>query len=283
MILTVLSSLWQKVAPVLPPGLVTCLAAAFVADGKFTSIWRDEFIGTLLMIGLTFSPGKWIGKDSILVAWAAHAAGVVAADKIGGGQQVNPSVSVSMFALGKISYTEMFVRIMGSMAGGLVAFPVFKLFADSFGLEPLGGPEFDPKDDEEGIAAGLSEFLAMVLLMIIIYAVNWELHFGKAHYWIKQTLTALGIRYLIETFPRAGPAINPMLATTWYIFAHGEYPTHLGHYFTYWVASAAGAIFASVLYVIYAGGTCFGHTIPLGPIKGGEAKKAPEPSKKKKS
>ena len=51
----------------------------------------------------------------------------------------------------------------------------------------------------------------MVLLMILIYTLNWELNFGKYHYWIKQTLTAIGIRYLIETFPTAGPAINPML------------------------------------------------------------------------
>lgn len=63
----------------------------------------------------------------------------------------------------------------------------------------------------QGIAAGFSEFVAMVLLMILIYTVNWELNFGKYHYWIKQTLTAIGIRYLIETFPTAGPAINPML------------------------------------------------------------------------
>ena len=82
------------------------------------------------MIGLTFSPGKWIGADSLAVAWAAHAAGVVAADKLGGGQHVNPAVTVSMFALGKCTYTEAFVRIMGAMAGGLVAFPLFKVVAE---------------------------------------------------------------------------------------------------------------------------------------------------------
>lgn len=124
----------------MPPGLATCLAGAFVEDSKYVSTWRAEFIGTLLMIGLTFSPGKWIGQDSLAVAWIAHACGVVAADKIGGGQHVNPAVTVSMFALGKCSYTEAFVRIMGSMAGGLVAFPLFKVVADQFGLTPLGGP-----------------------------------------------------------------------------------------------------------------------------------------------
>lgn len=276
--LSFLSSIYQQLAPQVPPGLAVCIASAFVGDGKYLPTFKDEFVGTLLMIGLTFPPGKWVGASSLAIAWVAHACGVVAADKLGGGQHVNPAVTVSMFALGKCTYTEGFTRIMGAMAGGLVAFPLFKVFADSFGLTPLGGPEFNPKDDEEGLAAGLSEFLAMVLLMFLIYVVNWELNFGKYHYWIKQTLTAVGIRYLIETFPRAGPSINPMLATTWYIYANGDYPNHLGFYFTYWIASIAGAVVASYLYVIYAGGTVFGMMLPLGPIKGAESVE----SKKKK-
>lgn len=277
-LITLLSSVYQQLAPLIPPGLAICIASAFIVDGKYLPAWRAEFIGTILMIGLTFSPGKWIGADSLAVAWAAHAAGVVAADKLGGGQHVNPAVTVSMFALGKCTYTEAFVRIMGAMAGGLVAFPLFKVVAEAMNLTPLGGPEFNPKDDEEGIAAGFSEFVAMVLLMILIYTVNWELNFGKYHYWIKQTLTAIGIRYLIETFPTAGPAINPMLGTTWYIFAYGDFPDHLGHYFVYWVSSFLGAIFASCVYVIYAGGSVFGKKLPIGPIK--EAKTE---SKKKKN
>ena len=267
--LSLLSSLYQYLNPLIPPGLVICLASAFVGDNhKHLSTFKDEFLGTLLMIGLTFSPGKWIGSSSKMMAWTAHAVGVVAADKLGGGQQVNPGVTLSMFALGKVSYTEGYIRIMGSMAGGLVAFPFYKLVATTFKLTQLGGPEFNPMNDQDGLQAGLSEFLAMILLCFLIYVVNWELNFGKYHYWIKQTLTALGIRYLIETFPRAGPAINPMLATTWYIFAYGEYPSQSGFYFTYWVSNFAGAIVASYVYAIYAGGTVFGMTLPLGPIKG---------------
>ena len=279
-LLSAISSLYQQVAPLFPPGLATTIAAAFVGDGKYFSVWKAEFIGTLLMIGLTFSPGKWIGQDSLAVAWAAHAVGVIAADKIGGGQQVNPAVTVSMYALGKCNYTEAFVRIMGSMAGGLVAFPMYKVFAETLGLTQLGGPEFDPTDDDEGVNAAFSEFVAVVLLMILIYTVNWELNFGKFHYWIKQSLTALGIRYLIQTFPRAGPAINPMLGTTWYIFAKGSYPDHLGHYFTYWISPFIAAIFASCLYVTYAGGTVFGHTLPIGPIKGEQKAEASDKKKK---
>ena len=72
-----------------------------------------------------------------------------------------------------------------------------------------------------------------------------------------------------------------MLATTWYIFAHGDCPDHLGHYFTYWVAPFAAAIFASFLYVVYAGGTLFGKSLPLGPIKGQAKAVAPDAKKKK--
>jgi glycerol uptake facilitator-like aquaporin len=271
-LLSLLSSIYQYLNPLIPPGLIICLASAFVGDNhKHLSTFKDEFIGTLLMIGLTFSPGKWIGSSSKMMAWTAHAVGVVAADKLGGGQHVNPGVTLSMFALGKCSYTEGYTRIMGSMAGGLVAFPLYKLVATTFHLTPLGGPEFIPTNDQDGLVAGLSEFLAMILLCFLIYVVNWELNFGRYHYWIKQTLTALGIRYLIETFPRAGPAINPMLATTWYIFAYGDYPSSSGFYFTYWVSSFAGAIVASYVYAIYAGGTVFGMTLPLGPIKGSAA------------
>lgn len=264
---SLLSKLTQSISPYFPPGLATCLASAFVADGKYSLDFLHEFIGTLLMVGLTFSPGKWIGADSLAIAWTAHAVGVVAADRIGGGPHVNPAVSVSMWALGKCDYTEAYVRITGAMAGGLVAFPLFSMFTDYSGWTPLGGPEFDASGDEEGIASGFAEFAAMVLLCLTIYAVNWEINFGKFHYWIKQTITAVVVRYLIETFPKAGPAINPMLGTTWYIFKTGSYPDQLGHYFTYWVASTAGAVFASFLYVVYAGGTLFGMKLPIGPVK----------------
>lgn len=286
MFTTILHYLHRQITPLFPPGLATCLAASYLSDGKFLKPFWNEFAGTLVMIGLTFSPGKWIGVDSLYLAWAAHAAGVVLADYLCGGPHVNPAVSVSMWALGKCSYTEAYVRSAGAMAGGLVAFPLFQKFANRLEWVELGGPEFDPAEDEDGSASGFSEFLAMILLMILIYTVNWELDFGKYHYWIKQTLTAVGIRYLIETFPRAGPAMNPMLGTTWYIFRYGGYPDQLGHYFTYWVSTCAGAVVASFLYVVYAGGTLFGSKLPIGPVKeelkANEAEKPKEKESKKK-
>lgn len=54
----------------------------------------------------------------------------------------------------------------------------------------------------------------------------------------------------------------------WYIFKTGNYPDHFGHYFAYWIAPFAAAIFASFLYVVYAGGLLFGKRLPIGPVKG---------------
>ena len=107
--------------------------------------------------------------------------------------------------------------------------------------------------------------------MFVIYILNWELHFGPYHYIIKQTLTAVAIRLLIEHFPTAGPAMNPMLATAWAVFGVGtkyEYPSAFEHYFVYWIAPCTAAICASITYAIYNGDKIFGATLPFGPLKG---------------
>ena len=184
------------------------------------------------MVIFTFSAGKWVGKDSEQIAWLAHAVGVVAADYIGGGYHVNPAVSLAMWALGKCTYTEAYVRVAGQMGGGLVAFPLFHALSDHLKLEPFGGPEFDHSDYDHAMEAFLSEFGATLLLLWVVYILNWELHFGQYHYVIKQTLTAVAIRALIVYFPVAGPAMNPMLATAWSVWSHGkgyEFPDSFLH------------------------------------------------------
>jgi glycerol uptake facilitator-like aquaporin len=242
---------------------------AFIDNWQYFGAWSNEFIGTLLMVFLTFSPGKWVGENSIAVAWTMHALGVIAADKIGGGPHVNPTVSVTMWALGKCSYTECMVRIAGAMAGGLVAFPLASRVSNTFGLTPLGGPEYTSKSDGIFAPGVYNEFFASFLLLLVIFAVNWELNFGKYHYWIKQTLTAIAIRYLIQVFYVSGPAMNPMLGSTWALFSSGkhEFPSDEVHFFVYWLASGLGGLTAAACYVVYAGGTVFGQKIPLGPMK----------------
>lgn len=197
-----------------PPGLILSLLTAYVGQGRYVEAFRHEFVGTLLMIMFTFPAGKWVGKNSTYAAWAAHALGVVSADYVGGGPQVNPAVTVGMWSLGKVTYTEGFVRIAAQLGGGLIAFPVFHAISEAFDLEPFGGPEFNIDDKNEAMEASLSEFFATALLMWVIFLLNWEFHFGTYHYIIKQSLTAAAIRALIEIFPTAGPAMNPVSHTT---------------------------------------------------------------------
>jgi glycerol uptake facilitator-like aquaporin len=263
-----ISSFTNDATSYIPPGLALFFATAYVANAQYLKEFQQEFIGTLLMICMTFSPGKWVGAASRSVAWTCHAVGVVGADFLAGGPHVNPAVTFSMWCLGKCGYTESYVRVAGQMAGGLVAFPIFHALSEALKWETFGGPEL--QGDE--VEAAMSEFAATFLLLIAIYLLNWEFHFGTNHYWIKQILTAVVIRGLIEAFPTAGPAMNPMLATCWYVFGVGnkyEYPSDTAHYFVYWIAPGIAALLASVVWVMYAGGTIFGITLPIGPLKRG--------------
>jgi hypothetical protein len=51
--------------------------------------------------------------------------------------------------------------------------------------------------------------------------------------------------------------------------------------FVYWIAPWMAAILASVIYVIYAGGTVFGAKLPIGPFKSQTAPAATTTKKKK--
>jgi glycerol uptake facilitator-like aquaporin len=206
-----LSAFMTNLVGLVPPGLGLSLATAFIQGGEYLSSFRHEFVGSLLMIAFTFSAGKWIGSESMRMAWTSHFLGVIAADYLGGGPHVNPAVTMSMWCLGKCSYTEAYVRVAGQIGGGLVAFPLYHAISDAMKWVPFGGPEFNaPADTEHAVEAFLSETGATFLLMFVIYILNWELHFGAHHYIIKQSLTAIAIRTLIEVFPTAGPSMNPV-------------------------------------------------------------------------
>jgi len=154
-------------------------------------------------------------------------------------------------------------------------------------MPALGGPEFDPAGAVPASTAALHEFLAMFLLCTLVYAVNWVFSV-KDKYFVKQSLTAFGVRAIIETLGAAGPAINPGLATTWAFYkaslptivgtgkkateVAGQYafPANAEFYYVYWLASTAGALASALAYAAYSGGTFFGYRIGAAP----KAKKA---------
>ena len=92
------SAFMHDIVAFIPPGLVPTFATAFLEGGKYMAPFRQEFIGTLLMVCCTFSAGKWIGKESLRMAWSSHAMGVILADFLGGGPHVNPAVTVCEFS-----------------------------------------------------------------------------------------------------------------------------------------------------------------------------------------
>ena len=81
-VVELLSKTFSDVVDFFPAGILLSLAAGCVADQKYFKAWKDELIGSMLMICFTFSAGKWIGKESWEVAWAWHVVGVILADKV---------------------------------------------------------------------------------------------------------------------------------------------------------------------------------------------------------
>jgi hypothetical protein len=81
----------------LPPLLLPILATGFICDRKYLKAFFQELVGSIIMICCTFSAGKWIGSESIRVAWTSHFFGVIAADYVGQGPMVNPAMSVAFW------------------------------------------------------------------------------------------------------------------------------------------------------------------------------------------
>lgn len=80
-----------------PPGIVPIVASAFIADRAYVKPFLKELVGSIIMICFTFSAGKWIGSESVRVAWTSHFFGVVAADYVGQGPMVNPAMTVAFW------------------------------------------------------------------------------------------------------------------------------------------------------------------------------------------
>ena len=260
---------------VLPPpsydGLAWLLVLSCVVYGltgsksSLAAAYNKEFFGTILIVVLTFSPGRWFGVDAepvlgVPADWIFMAAGIVMTDWAGGGPHVNPGVSLAFWLLGKIEAAEMAINMIAQTAGATAAVVVCQVFAKAAGWQLLAGPEIDTSIAGEALTtACAAEFASMGLLCLAVFALNFEpserIKEHKYYYIIKQTLTAVVVRLLIIYFPASGPAFNPALATGWQVYkAGGELPTFAAFWQVYWLSAFAGALTTTVAYAVYSPG-----------------------------
>lgn len=87
----------HDVVDFIPPFFLPIMATAFICDRQYFKCFAQELIGSIIMICFTFSAGKWIGSESLRVAWTSHFFGVIAADFVGNGPMVNPAMSVAFW------------------------------------------------------------------------------------------------------------------------------------------------------------------------------------------
>lgn len=204
------------------------------------------------MVFCCFTPGPFLGHLGGWEEWTAHFGGILLADYTCGGPHVNPAVSFAFFVWRKLSLAQVAVLWAAQMAGGVLAFPLLQACSSPYGVQ-IGGPS---------VASGVSleqamwgEFLGTFLLLaaVFVFCTTWL----GAHWPIKQSLVAISIRGIcILNGGATGPALNPMLGTTWALFknhGHESFPL-IGdkagneHYLVYWLASIAGGCAASLLW-----------------------------------
>jgi aquaporin Z len=82
-----------------------------------------EFLGTMFLVFVIFATGNW------LAIGAALAVAVMLGGAISGGAY-NPAVTISLYAAGKLSQSDIMPYIIVQILGGLAAFYAYKRFVN---------------------------------------------------------------------------------------------------------------------------------------------------------
>ena len=155
------------------------------------------------------------------------------------------------------------------MAGGALAFPLLQGLCRPYGWT-LGGPGFAGLDPREAAANEVFATFGL-LLAVFLLCTTW---FG-AYYIPRMPMLAAVIRLLCVCFPATGPAMNPMVGTSWALHANsGTYPSDPDHYIVYWVGPCAGAAAAALLWSMLQGGGVFGPAATAGTPPAGSLQEA---------
>jgi aquaporin Z len=80
-----------------------------------------EFLGTMFLMYVILVTGNWVAIG------AALGVAVLLGGKISGGS-FNPAVTISLYAAGKLSQTDIFPYIIAEVLGALAAYELYKKF-----------------------------------------------------------------------------------------------------------------------------------------------------------
>ena len=240
--------------------LVACVAVVAFARFERAAVrkWLHECAGSFLVILLCCSPTAVFGNAlGGWADWAAHCAGVVLVDLVGCGPHANPAFTTAALVWGQTAldtksarhkpqtsalFLGWAVSLAGQLAGGLLGWAVLSALLDAWGeAGPLGGPALGGNTDytDALLSEGHGTFLLVWAICCLVFTRVNDV------YLLRQSLIGVAIRLIILLHPTTGPALNPMIATSYALFRHGTHAVDVAHLGVYWLAACAGAAAAA--------------------------------------
>ena len=229
------------------------IMASEMGDAKvLVDSWSKEFVGTAVMIICTCSPGPAVGHLGYRAEWTLHWAMMALADYSCGGPQVNPAVTVALYAAGGFGFTPTLVltNVCAQVAGGILG---WLFLYETSGLFPsaVGGPLPDSRLPSGYLLS--AEALACFILLAGVFAFATTKPFQSPDpkiYSAKMTLINATVRSIIVFIGVTGPAINPALATSFaFVFdSDALLPSETNHYLAYWLGGLLGALMMATVW-----------------------------------
>ncbi|MCW4047164.1 MAG: aquaporin Z [Candidatus Bathyarchaeota archaeon] len=219
-----------------------------VKESSIAKKTAAEFIGTLVLVlmgcGSAVLAGTYIGNVGISFAFGLALLAMVYA--IGGvsGCHINPAVSVSMLAAGKISAKHTAVYIVAQCVGAIVGAALLYLIA-------IGNPAYDLALNGLGqnqyitfsmTSAFIAEVvLTFIFLLVILGSTSERVPKGFAGISIGLSLVLIHL----VCIPIDGTSVNPARSLGPALFVGG---TALNQLWLFWVAPIIGGLLAAAVW-----------------------------------
>lgn len=204
-------------------------------------------IFAVILEGKNSSVPSFIAHSSVRRALMGMAMGLTAIGIIyspmgkRSGAHMNPSVTFTFFALGKIRAWDAFFYILFQFLGGAIGITLgYFAFGDELREAPIRAGVTEP--GHLGIAAaGVSEFIMAFLMMLSVLILSNKTRLAPYTGMVAGGLVAL---FIFIAAPISGMSLNPARSTASALLANVW-----GHLWLYFLAPPAGMLLASKLYV----------------------------------